>query len=402
MKKNLVYIHLESLNQAIFSHRHWFPCLNSITGHCQRLNNFISSATSSFMAVSDLLHGDDNVLEHNGNLEVGLSVNRLQRPLFDELKGHGYRTGGFGYPKNWASFDTIWSDTDAYRWDDTPAQMLNRAEATIADKNQPFAMYIWNLSSHLCYADGYKAAGETSFERWQRGYESMDNTVGDILRLLIAHGQFDNTVLVIFGDHGDDFWNHGLYGGFAHAIEPYTSLVHTPAFIFDSSLKGRDINHLVSMTDLKRTTLELLGLAWNDTPSNPVYSAFSGERRYAFSRNLFFAQQGATATNPLSKGYSVTSELFHLLRVNGKDQLFAWQADGGNQFDLLSVMTTDARGEVSIDYARLGAGRPAGPHPHLCSFLAPGCEQTILGQYEAMKAELEKWIENKSRCLTPA
>ncbi|QIG33858.1 hypothetical protein FY047_14705 [Leclercia adecarboxylata] len=76
MKKNLIFIHLESLNQAIFSHRQWFPCLNSITPHSLRLNNFISSATSSFMAVSDLLHGDDNVLEHNVNFEVGLSARR--------------------------------------------------------------------------------------------------------------------------------------------------------------------------------------------------------------------------------------------------------------------------------------------------------------------------------------
>ncbi|AWK13329.1 hypothetical protein SK355_02505 [Candidatus Fukatsuia symbiotica] len=65
MKKNLVFIHLESLNQAIFGNRHWFPCLNNIYNRSLRLNNFISSATSSNMALSDLIYGDDNVLEHN-------------------------------------------------------------------------------------------------------------------------------------------------------------------------------------------------------------------------------------------------------------------------------------------------------------------------------------------------
>jgi arylsulfatase A-like enzyme len=117
--------------------------------------------------------------------------------------------------------------------------MLHHAEAIISDRSQPFALYIWNLSSHLCYQDGYKAAGDNSFVRWQRGYESMDNTVGDILRLLMNHKLMESTTLVIFGDHGDDFWNHGLYGGFAHGIEPYTSLIHTPAFIYDSNYKAK-------------------------------------------------------------------------------------------------------------------------------------------------------------------
>jgi hypothetical protein len=41
-EENVVFIHLESLNQAIYSHRQWFPCLNSIAPHSLRFNNFIS------------------------------------------------------------------------------------------------------------------------------------------------------------------------------------------------------------------------------------------------------------------------------------------------------------------------------------------------------------------------
>lgn len=396
MKKNLVFIHLESLNQAIFSHRHWFPCLNSITNHCLRLNNFISTATSSIMAVSDLLAGDDDSLEHNGSLEIGITTRRKTKTLFDELNDHGYNTAGVGYPRSWASIDNIWSDRQGFNWFDNPAQMLNKAESVIANKEQPFALYVWNLSSHLSYADAYKASGENSFERWQRGYESMDATVGDVLRLLMEHKQFENTLLVIFGDHGDDFWNHGNYGGFAHAIEPYTSLVHTPAFIFDASQKGRDINHMVSMCDLKRTALEMLGLPWTDTPASPVYNALTGERKFAFSRNLFSAQQGETPSNPLRKGYSVTSPLFHMLHVNNEVKLYAWQADSGNHFNLLSVLKQDKQGNIGIDYDLLGKGRDNGPHSHVVNFLSPGSEQVIIDNYEEMRVALESWKTHKA------
>jgi hypothetical protein len=95
-EENVVFIHLESLNQAIYSHRQWFPCLNSIAPHSLRFNNLFS-ATSSFMAVSDLLHGDDDVLEHNVNFEVGLSIKRKAPSMFDQLRKAGYRTAGLGF-----------------------------------------------------------------------------------------------------------------------------------------------------------------------------------------------------------------------------------------------------------------------------------------------------------------
>ncbi|MEY8709618.1 hypothetical protein A9B99_02575 [Mangrovibacter phragmitis] len=397
MKKNVIFIHLESLNQAIYSHRHWFPCLNSIVPHAYRFNNFISSATSSFMAVSDLLHGDGDVLEHNNNLELNLTVKRKTPALFDYLKKNHYATAGIGYPKNWANFDKIWSERDCYYWDDSSHEMLNRAEKFIANKDQPFALYVWNLTSHLCYMDQHKYSGSNSFQRWQRGYESMDNTVGEIMRLLATHKQFDNTILVIFGDHGDDFWNHGYYGGFAHALEPFTSLVHTPAFIFDPSLKGQDINHLVSMLDLRKTTLQLLNIP-DDTPASvPAWNAFTGDRKYCFSRNLFAAQTGSGSGNPLKKGYSITSDDLHLLHADGQYKMFAWQADSGNHFDLLPLLVKDGQGKVHYDYKTLGAGRNNGPHPHVVAFLGQDSEAFLTEQFQILKAELDTFIQGKNK-----
>jgi len=395
MKRNLIFIHLESLNQAIFSHRHWFPCLNSIVPHSLRLNNFISSATSSFMAVSDLLHGDDNVLEHNVTFEVGLSTRRKNPSLYDQLSNAGYRTAGVGFPKNWASFDSIWSEKDRFNWFETPTEMLQKSESLIANHSQPFALYVWNLSSHLCYQDSYKASGDNTFNRWQRGYESMDNTVGDIIRLLMKHKQMEKTTIVIFGDHGDDFWNHGIYGGFAHGIEPYTSLVHTPAFIYDSRYKGRDINNLVSMIDLRKTALELLGLKDESHSHTKNYSALNTSREYAYSRNLFAAQEDKTSGNPLRKGYAITSELFHLVYVNDEYKMYAWQADGANQFNLLEYINSN-NGNFTINYNKLGDGRTAGPHPHIQNFLYPGCESLISFEFQKMSALLQKYISNKT------
>ncbi len=272
--------------------------------------------------------------------------------------------------------------------------MLEKAESLISHHSEPFALYVWNLSSHLCYQDSYKASADNTFTRWQRGYESMDNTVGDIIRLLMKHKQMENTTIVVFGDHGDDFWNHGINGGFAHGIEPYTSLVHTPAFIYDSRYRGRDINHLVSMVDLRSTALELIGLRADEHSDADNYSALNAKREYAYSRNLFAAQKSESSGNPLKKGYAITSELFHLVFVNNQYKMYAWQADGANQFNLLEYIN-HKNGNFSIDYSKLGIGRAAGAHPHVQNFLYPGCESLITSAFEKMSTLLQKYISNK-------
>ncbi|MEA9444206.1 sulfatase-like hydrolase/transferase [Candidatus Fukatsuia symbiotica] len=326
-----------------------------------------------------------------------MTINSNGSTLFDYLQQLGYQTLGVGYPKCWGmdDVDRVWSDHQPFNWYDDSAQMLAAADKLIANKEQPFALYFWNMCSHLSYVDGIKARGQHSFERWRLGHQSLDTTVGEVLSLLLTYQQLENTVIVGFGDHGDDFWNHGLSSGWCHGVEPYTALVHTPAFIYDARYKGRDINHLVSMLDLKRTVLELLDKPCSNDELPGTFSALSGERRYCFSRNLFINQPDREKGNPLIKGYAITSEFFHLLYSQGKYQMFAWQADAGNHFDLLSQLVSDGNGKKYIDIEKLGAGRAGGPHPHILHFL--GNPAVIEDNYRVMHQILEYWITSKQK-----
>lgn len=396
MKKNIIFIHLESLNQNIFAKRQWFPCLNKVYKHSLSLNNFISSATSSIMALSDLIHGDDNTMEHNQSLEIGVTVRRSQPPLFDQLATYGYKTLGVGYPNNWADINNVWSDKHKYRWCNNAKEMIDCAE-DVVKANVPFALYFWNLSSHLCYIDSIKASGKHSFDRWQKGYQSMDATVGMIFQLLTKYKQLENTIVIGFGDHGDDFWNHGFNGGFAHGIEPYTSLVHTPAFIFNSGFQAKEINHMVSLVDLKKTSLQLLGIAEEVDHPSPGYFALSGTREFCYSRNLFANQKEQSPNNPLKKGYSITSDYFHLLKVDGRYKMFAWQTDSGNQFDLLSILDSKQDGSINLD--AFSRGRKVGAHPHIKNFLPADSGKVIVDNFQIMKDNLEKWTLQKTQYI---
>lgn len=394
IKKNVIFIHLESLNQIIFSQRCLFPNINKISASSIRFNNFISTATSSLMAFSDLLHGDDSTLEHNVHLEEGISIRRKNPSLFDHLKSLGYRTAGMGYPKNWANVDAIWSEKDSFDWFHTAEEMLSNIQGIVSHED-PFALYLWNLSSHLCYFDRIKNSGANSMERWQRGYQSMDLMVGHVLKILLDQNKLENTLIVGFGDHGDDFWSHGFNGGYAHGLEPYTSLTHTPAFIFCPGLKSIDINHMVSMLDLHNTVLTLLNNPCPPTTGKSFF-AFSRGREFCYSRNLFSQQKSQHNGSPLKKGYAITSEIFHLLKVDEEFRMYLWKADPTNQLDILPLLKYNDEGLPFIDFAQVNQQRKGGAHPHMRHFFGQDMASLIDENYQVMKVNLNNWIENLS------
>lgn len=393
-KKNIVFLHLESLNQLIFNQRYLFPNLNNIYSRSVRFNNFMSSATSSLMAFSDLLHGDDNTLEHNMQLEENISIKRNSMSIFDRLTSEGYNTSGLGYPKNWANVDSIWSETNKFNWHDTAGEMFSEVQSVVSGE-QPFALYLWNLSSHLCYSDNIKNSADNSMDRWSKGYQSMDLMIGHIINILIKEKKIDNTIIIGVGDHGDDFWNHGFNGGYAHGIEPYTSLIHTPAFIFSTGMKSCDMNHMVSMIDLHDTILALLGLP----PASPTgydHFALAPKRKYCFSRNLFAKQKSQHNGSPLKKGYAITSDNFHLMKIDGEYKMFAWKVDPTNHLDILTLLKYDSSGRPFIDFEKINLQRVGGAHPHMKHFFNAGMVTLISESYDLMKQKLDCWIEDKN------
>lgn len=396
MKKNIIFLHLESLNHTIFNNRQWFPFTNKIYSQSLRLNNFISTATSSMMAFSDLLHGDDNTLEHNTQLEENISIHRRCPSLFDALKKQGYTTAGMGYPVNWANVDTIWSEVDKFNWYDTSKNMLEEMQQIVSSA-EPFALYLWNLSSHLCYYDDIKRGGANSLERWQRGYQSMDFMIGQIIKIIFQAKKFDNTIIVAFGDHGDDFWGHGFNGGYAHGIEPYTSLVHTPAFIYCPGMKPVDLNHMVSMVDIYNTVLTLV-----DSPTTPCdnnqFHALHPQRKVCFSRNLFSQQKSQHNGSPLKKGYAITNEYFHLMKVDNKYKMFLWKTDPANQLDILPLLKYNKSKAPYLDLDRVGRQRAGGAHPHIMHFFSPEMAQITSDNFNQLQEQLNLWIDSKNQC----
>src|SRR6185503_3649262 len=70
--------------------------------------------------------------------------------------------------------------------------------------------------------------------------------------------EYPNTVIVVSGDHGEEFYEHGNLGH-SHAL--WQELVHVPLLIWAPDLAPKRITTQVRLMDVAPTILDLVGLA---------------------------------------------------------------------------------------------------------------------------------------------
>lgn len=90
-----------------------------------------------------------------------------------------------------------------------------------------------------------------------RSLMAVDDAVRDILAVVEAAGQMDNTYVIFTSDHS---YHLGQYGLWSEKSQPYTSDSQVPLFIRGPGIApGTVIDQLVSNLDLAPTMLELAG-----------------------------------------------------------------------------------------------------------------------------------------------
>jgi len=88
----------------------------------------------------------------------------------------------------------------------------------------------------------------------------VDDALGDLFRRMEDLGIFDDTIVVLTADHGEEFWEHG---GFGHGHCLYPEVVRIPLMIYLPPSLGSVCGHIydyVSLVDIAPTILEYLGL----------------------------------------------------------------------------------------------------------------------------------------------
>ncbi|NIM06863.1 MAG: sulfatase-like hydrolase/transferase [Armatimonadetes bacterium] len=89
---------------------------------------------------------------------------------------------------------------------------------------------------------------------------SVDWNIGHMIERLRKMGLYDNTVIVVLADHGEEFWEHG---SLEHGKQLYEELIRVP-LIFklpkSAGRAGERVSAAVQLVDVCPTLLELAGL----------------------------------------------------------------------------------------------------------------------------------------------
>jgi hypothetical protein len=361
-RKNLLILHLESIAwQTFHAFPDAFPNLKKAIPASRLYRSYFASATSTQMVLAYLFHGNDFELD----AATGLAKPAANNPsLFSTLRDAGYRTDFLCVTALHANTKLLplFAETLPPIWSTNDFRELIEKFETLTSA-PPFAVYFWNLVTHIEHAQAFASHAESMDDLVGGACAVADHAMGALLDILERKNLMDETTIVIFGDHGDDFFTHGFKKGLLHGVEPYTHILHAPLLIRDRSLPAGIDDRLAGTVDLAPTCLDLLGfspdLAFADSGRSLLRE---GERICVFSQN-FTGNQPDNWDSDIRKCFAASDRSHTLLATSRGLEFFNHRLDPANQWNLLHFFEMDGDGELVLS-------PPAGhTYPHFATAL---------------------------------
>lgn len=219
--------------------------------------------------------------------------------LPEAIKDHKYRTGchvanGYvstngGFAQGWDHFVNNLREGWGIRGEDVARHGLDWAKK---NSEQPFFLYLGTIDPHVTYRahagitetydttpyngeyvkflsgeelgriKGGKPVSERDKLRIKNLYKSevtySDKVFGDFRAQMEEAGLWEDTMVIITADHGEEFWEHGSVG---HGHNVHQELVHVPLIMYYPPLipAGTAVTPGVDIIDLYPTILEAIG-----------------------------------------------------------------------------------------------------------------------------------------------
>lgn len=380
MDKNIILLHLESVNNIIYRmNPQLFPNIMRIEREGLSFHKYFSTATSTWMAVSDMLYGGLDQYEGCRALEERPEAFRYRSSLLDDFYGRGYRVGAFAYPcfelpqmRGHLLFGRN-VEQGAYA---SYGDFFHAVRAAMSGGGK-YCIFVANTLSNV--AEGRHAAPgcrRTGAKRWEDGYRCIDGTVGSVFQALKESGREEDTVVLLYGDHGDDFWGHGFHAGLTHAIEPIAPLIHTPLIVWEKGGRcGEASGSLISTADIRGMVGRMVR---GESPEAGL------GRGFAYSRNAFAAQP--VREGSFSKGYSVTDGKTLLLVSPRGLEMYDIEMDPACNFNMLSMFDME-QGMIAFNEESA-----AGLRFHFSDFMDENQKRHIRQKFYRLRPRLYRYV----------
>lgn len=341
------------------------------------------------------------------------ALDKTPRTVAEVFRDHGYRTAGFaanlfytthetgiarGFNR-WEDFkvslkqilcsstlaqaamvrESIWDTATTKRFEalrtftlkgDPKPEVDRRSAREVAspfidwlgsDPSRPFFAYLNFFDAHEPYqpAEGYAAHfvkdKPTEQDRYDGGIAFMDAQVGRVIGELRRRGILDRTLVVVMGDHGEQFGEHELM---THGNSLYIQLLQVPLLMrLPGKLPaGVRVSRSVTLRDLPRTLLDVAGI--NDTKGIFGVSLIPAISDSAHNTSAIIAETEQTSKwnkvpthdGPMS---AAMDQRYHYIKsATGPEWLYDYRADPEERNELAAakadtVVLTRLRAELA-------------------------------------------------------
>ena len=167
-----------------------------------------------------------------------------------------------------------------------------------------------------------RAVGERDLAHIRAMYDGeihlVDRQLGRLFGYLQEHDLWDNTVVVIVSDHGEEFFEHG---GITHARTLHQELLRIPMIIKPASnvngTGGVRVDNVVGIQNLANTILDLLGL-------EPLADGTAGSLSALWAQGITSTASGDTRSTGTGVATGTISRL-QIISRSGTNIRDAWR-----------------------------------------------------------------------------
>ncbi len=205
---------------------------------------------------------------------AGNKLGPAQPTLASVLQSHGYATGAvvasavldsrFGLNRG---FDFYYDHFDFNRLQESNIEEMERPGNVVADvtldwlaKNYKKKFFFWMhlYDPHFPYRPPAPYDAEYKDRPYDGEIAFADEQVGRLIRFLKEKGVYQNTLIVLSGDHGESLGEHGEK---THGFFIYNSTLHVPLIIhLPGAGSGQTLPDLVNLADIMPTVVHALDM----------------------------------------------------------------------------------------------------------------------------------------------
>ncbi len=262
------------------------PRLTALSAEGLRFDDHVSAGNGTRFGVFSMLYG------LHGSYWFSALEEHRSPVLLDVLKEAGYERAVYSTASmNFPEFrDTAWSDFQDQVFDDHPFEAAYERDQEVArllaqdlkqraaeENSTPFFKFVLLDAAHQPYSspgvgpfqpaadrlDYIELANDDSpelvervFNRYKNALHFVDGVAADIIESLRASGELENTIVIVTGDHGEEFQENGFWG---HTSNFTPEQVEVPMFMLGYGIEAGVETRPTSHIDIAPTLLEVLG-----------------------------------------------------------------------------------------------------------------------------------------------